>query len=256
MIPLRTTLALLLFIAAVLLVAGCIGGDYIMEQDVVLVRLTSDGNTAWTRTIDSGSDDMISDLLQTPEGTFILAGGQSEAQCNSRSHRPTIPTLHWVSVSGEIVNQKTYGNGTPDGFVVLSPTVDGNYRAITRNGDVLLIDRAGTVINAIDPGQVQNLSARQSGLYTCRDPVSCTQTRDGGYVSVEGAPETRGSTNTPWTRYHAVKIDNNGTVAWGRDVISFQIIGGFGKSSLKKIIQTDDGGFLLAFENENKLIPC
>jgi hypothetical protein len=118
MTHLRVTLALMLVMVAVLLEAGCMG-DCIKEQDGVIIKLNQDGDTSWTHTIDSGKDDLISDMLQTPDGNYIIAGGNSVVLCNVWSHNPTTPTLIWMSSNGDIIDQKDYNYGVPDGFTAL-----------------------------------------------------------------------------------------------------------------------------------------
>ncbi|NMB79758.1 MAG: hypothetical protein GYA23_11775 [Methanomicrobiales archaeon] len=97
--------ALLLLAGAMVLAAGCFG-DVIVEQDIVLCKLTKDGNTEWMKTIDSGNDDMVAGLLLTLEGEYLLAGGRSEARCNQWSHQPAIPVLTWVSGSGDVLKER------------------------------------------------------------------------------------------------------------------------------------------------------
>ena len=50
-LPVPAAFALLLLVLCTL-ACGC--GDYVPNHDVVLIKLTPDGTTAWTRTLDTG----------------------------------------------------------------------------------------------------------------------------------------------------------------------------------------------------------
>lgn len=429
MTPFRVTPALVLVLIAVLLAAGCIGGDYIREQDVVIVKLNDNGDVSWTKTIDSGKDDIVTDILQNPDGNYVIAGGNSRAGCNGGSHYQSTPTLIWMSNTGDIIDQRSYSYGTQDGFIALFHTSDGSYHVISQNGIIWKIDQRGDILwnrsagffgvanyfvrpdehfdiitqngiiwrldrngtikwnrtfdigyvksaiktadsgyivigqksetvpltkvrqrdkdgnitwkelgsNASSQGyvsfhQIENATAAKLGsegtiiweksfgidgfvifdsikelkknqgyqveartefdpnvypyfggdeylihladdgkiinitlirlrenfqstgtesVTNCDDSISCIQTDDGGFFLLESVEESRDNMYDLWTRYYAVKTNFDGSTAWARNITSFKKKMGFGKSSLKKIIQTRDGGYLVAFENEN-----
>lgn len=254
MTPLRTTLPLLLLTATVVLAAGCFGGDCIREQDIEIYKITGDGNTVWTKTIDSGRDDIVTDILQAPDGSYLVAGGQSDALCNKWSHTQTTPVLIWISDSGEVLRTKTYDGSVPDGFIAIDPGSDGGYQVTTLNGSIWTLDQSGTVITVTIPNQASPVSPPKTGpksLVRCNESPSCTETGNGGYVIVDRIEETRVNKEDRWIRYQAERISANGSYAWRTDIVSKKA--GVGKYGMKTIIPTRDGGFLLVFENEKRM---
>ena len=293
----RVTLALVLVTVAVLLAAGCFGGDAIAEQDGELIRLNPVGNITWTRTIDSGRDDMIADMLETPGGNYVIAGGESATRCNQWLHYPDMPVLTFVSGSGAIISRRNYDYGFPDGFISIFLAPDSTYRGVSerglvwkmdRNGDLVwnrsvrflsageyrvseggdvdIIAGNGTVVRVSPDGTV--LADENSSSHTvypasgdgrsgrgCRDSMCWLQTGDGGFVYLNTIPETRQNKYDYGIRYQAMKTDSRGAITWTKDVIFYTSEKGVGDSAFKKIIQTGDGGYLLAFERE-KVYSC
>ncbi len=54
--PVYATVAPVLMMVAVLLAAGCMGGDYAIDEDINVIKLNHEGSTAWMKTIDSGQE--------------------------------------------------------------------------------------------------------------------------------------------------------------------------------------------------------
>jgi hypothetical protein len=124
----------------VLLSAGCIGGDYVANRDIVIIRLGPDGATEWTRSIDTGYDDSASDFIQTADGGFLIG-----AQNTSGRYGPSHSRLLRLSADGQDLRvyplAQNYGELTS-----LIQTRDGGFAAIAREGEVI---RAGPFGNLL-----------------------------------------------------------------------------------------------------------
>ena len=97
--PVSAAVALMIMMVAVLLAAGCDAPPK-ENQDLHLVKLNHDGSVAWTKVIDSGKDDEMTDIIQTSDGGYILAGGYSK--CNDTDQFPSIPVLTRLFPDGKI----------------------------------------------------------------------------------------------------------------------------------------------------------
>lgn len=130
----------------ILCVLSCGCGDYVPNHDVIVIRLNQDGTTAWTRTLDTGFDDVAGDIVETPTGDLVIAGGNA-----SQRYGSPVPKLTRLA-----------GNGTPladepcpaisGEFTAMILTRDGTLAASTYDGDVGLFDSEGRFSSAAATG--------------------------------------------------------------------------------------------------------
>ena len=166
-----------LAILAVLLAisAGCIGGpDTVADRDVVVVKLAPDGETQWTKTIDTGEDDGAEDLVELPDGGFAIA-----AQNGSDARGPARPRLIRLAPDGEIAWDLFVTEGSDIARAVVSAG-DGGTTVLTGNGTVARFDTAG-----------RTLWSRTTGI---PEAQALQLLADGGYV-VGGRATYRTATN-------------------------------------------------------------
>jgi predicted Rdx family selenoprotein len=127
----------------------------------------------------------------------------------------------------------------------------GDFDIITQNGTIWRMSPDGNIINATLINQTPKISPQDRRSATgCKDSMCWYQTDDSGFIYVESIQETRDNIHNLWTCFHAVKTNSDGIIVWNKNITSFKKEMGFGNAGLKKIIQTKDGGYLLAFENE------
>lgn len=151
-------------IGCVLIPTGCIESDYITDEDIVAIKLNSDGSTAWIKTIDSGKSDLIKKIIQTSDEGYALAGSYSTPLCHSPG--PVTPSVIRLSESGEILWRKDYDlgfGGLPPyhsdqiAGVVQSP-VNGYY-LVSSHGVLVKLDSQGKPVwrKNISSGTPDNL---------------------------------------------------------------------------------------------------
>ncbi len=137
-LPPGIILMTLVFLLMVLSV-GCIGADYVANRDIVVIRLDPDGTTAWTRVIDTGYDDSARDLVETPDGELVIAGGRISQRIGLPS-----PRLVRLSPEGTVIWDRVPGNESGElTAVTLAP--DGDYAAVSHDGRIWRIDTNGNV---------------------------------------------------------------------------------------------------------------
>lgn len=177
--PLYTAVALVLAMVAVLLAAGCIGGDIRLDQDLAIIKLNQDGSIEWMKMINSGKDDEVTDVIQTTDGGYTVAGGYSTSMCNKWSHFPTTPKIIRLSDKGDIIWEKEYISemtdkaGYADPILGLVQKPDTGYYLISEHGSILNIGPSGI------------FSSRQlhdTDVLKRTDVKSIFRTRDGGSV--------------------------------------------------------------------------
>lgn len=221
-----SAVGLLLVMVAVLLAAGCIGcvllptgciqSNYITDEDIVAIKLNSDGSTEWMKTIDSGKSDFVKKIIQTSDEGYALAGSYSTPLCHSPG--PVTPTVIRLSDTGEILWRKDYDlglGGLPPyasdqiAGIVQSPVT--GYYLISSYGGIIRLDSQGNTfwrknLSSGDPdivfvnyplqntdgsivigGSVGNCSINSETLYcsadtTQRKPFITKLDRDGNQV--------------------------------------------------------------------------
>jgi len=137
-----TAACILLFLLA--LSTGC--GDYVPNHDVIVIRLHPDGTVAWTRTLDTGFDDVAGDILETETGDLVIAGGNA-------SRRYESPTLKLTRLSGSgtiLAETPVPGiSGDPTAVIV---TRDGSFATSTYDGKVSRFDAEGRLLSTTATG--------------------------------------------------------------------------------------------------------
>jgi hypothetical protein len=131
-----------------------------------------------------------------------------------------------IDSNGNIQWNRTYGNGTA--FSIIQ-TIDGGY-ALVGTGDNF---------NFIKTDSEGNL---EWSKYYCDSDVpfhgqSLIQTSDGGYAFTGWTSNSINFPNLDWT----IKTDSNGNIQWNKTYGLMR-----GMSHGNEILQTDDGGYILA----------
>jgi len=129
-----------------LLVLACGCGDYVPNHDVIVIAIHPDGTTAWTRTLDTGFDDVAGDIAETPAGDLIVAGGNA-----SQRYGTPKPKLVWLSGNGTILSETTDTglHGDPTSVIV---TRDGSVVTSTYGGEVSRFDADGRLLSTTATG--------------------------------------------------------------------------------------------------------
>lgn len=247
-----------------ILSCGC--GDYVPNHDVIVIRLHPDGTAAWTRTLDTGFDDVAGDIAETPAGDLVIAGGNA-----SRRYGSPVPKLTLLAGNGTFLTDKPCPEISGE-FTALILTRDGTLAASTYDGEVGLFDAEGRLISSTATGLsgvwgiapakdggivVAGVSWEQypSGTFPVYDANGTLSTREpvaGETVVTPGCHETvlaAGDRKIPVTECVApvmtteqaavVVLDRNGTV------IRKQGYGASGLGSFWSAASTDDGRLYL-----------
>ncbi len=155
------------------------------EGDIYLLRLASNGDTLWTKTIGGDDSDCGNKILPTSDGGYIICGSTSSFGAGGSD-----VFVVKIDQNGSVIWTKTYGGTDDEGGNSIQKTSDGGYVIIgtTRSfgagkTDIYLIkiDSLGNTLWTTTFGQ----SDYELGY-------SVEQTSDQGYILV-GATESYGS---------------------------------------------------------------
>lgn len=269
---------LLVFLIGLLLVlsAGCIGADYVPNRDIVIIKLDQDGRTSWSRTIDHGYDDAARDIIESPDGDLVIAGGSGIRRIGA-----PVPLLVRLSPDGVVTWDRKLTNESGEltsvkaspagGFATVSS--DGMIWRLDTSGDILwnLSSEVGNVWSVIDSGDEGFLLAGETidripfgtvpvynpdGTFSHRPPLPNESVMTPGCheTSVPGGPGrtiTVTECTVPYTILRqgaVVKVGNDGRISWKRTYGAPGLQSGWVLAR-----DRDYGGYLLAgFRDDGK----
>jgi hypothetical protein len=228
------------------------------NMDYWIVKLDKEGTVLWQKTYGGEYADLLRSMEQTKDGGYILGGYSNSSQSGEKADANTGIGDYWIvkiDDIGVIEWQETYGGNGDNQMYVIHQTKDGGYIAggnsnstnpltslggNVRSGTdfwVLKLDEKGAVFwsETYDFGKVDILTS----LVENRDHTYLI----GGYAQNEsdnslekGFKKDEEGIND----FIALKIDDKGVVLWDKTV------GSNGEDILRKLIETRDGGYLMA----------
>ena len=248
------------------------------EFDVYLIKTDAAGDTLWTRTFGGDGAHDGSSVIQTSDGGYFVVGFAGSADVY----------LIKTDASGDTLWTRSYGGTEIDGGISVVQVSDGGYAIAghtesfgSGEADVYLIktdaagdtlwtrtfggtgqDRGTSVVQTNDGGYVVagltwSFGAGGSDVYLIKTDAtgdtlwsrtyggaasdygySVVQTNDGGYV-VAGFTSSSGAGSVD---VYLVKTDASGDTLWTRT------LGGTGWDYGYSVVQTNDGGYVVAGE--------
>lgn len=209
-------------------------------KDVWLVKLDTNGNIAWQRTLGGDGLDDVSEIKQTSDGGFIFVGYSNSTNGDLTGISPTGGA--WVvkiDSSGNIVWQNRFSeNQEFTKANSIKQVSDGGYiigggRNSTSGFDywVLKLDSSGIF-------QWQNSYGGSGGDFL----IDIIQTLDGGYLAAGSSDSINGDIigNQGSLDVWALKISSTGNIQWQKPM------GSSGDNYASSVKQTTDGGFIIA----------
>ncbi|MBP7174520.1 MAG: T9SS type A sorting domain-containing protein, partial [Cloacibacterium sp.] len=227
--------------------------------DYWIVKLDSEGKILWQKTYGGEQLDILQNVEESKDGGFLLAGFSNSKASGDKLEDSFGYNDYWVIKTddkGEIIWQRIYGGDKDDQLNALVQTRDGmfilggssNSGATNKKNKgnkgtdfwVLKIDEKGEIIwqETYNYGKTDVLT-------------SIVENPDGtlliaGYAQSEeigtGRKDKEGIND-----YIALKIDSKGEEIWTKT------IGSAGEDLLRKVVETRDGGYLLAGTSKGKV---
>lgn len=224
------------------------------NMDFWIVKLDKEGAVLWQKTYGGEYADLLRSMEQTKDGGYILGGYSNSSQSGEKTDSNNGIGDYWIvkiDDVGGIDWQKTYGGNGDNQLYIVHQTKDGGYIAggnsnsttaltslggMVRSGTdywVLKMDENGEIVwsKTYDFGKVDILTS----LVENKDNTYLI----GGY-SQNGNSGLLKKEEEGINDYIALKIDAKGERLWDKTV------GSAGEDVLRKLIETRDGGYLLA----------
>jgi len=230
MVILITTLVVLLFSAhAAPNTDKASIGLNISEENQRKEEISRDEKLRWDKTFGGSNADYLRTLIQTADGGYLLAGETSSYGIGK--------TDIWIIKLDSMGNKlwdKTFGGIDDDWIYSLLQNADGGYVLAgmtfsfgSGGGDywIIKLDNDGN-----------KLWDRTFGGICDDSAYLLIQTDDGGYA-VAGYTFSYSAGRAD---FWLIKLNSQGNKLWDR------IYGGSGEDSIRSLVQTDDGGYVLA----------
>lgn len=228
------------------------------NMDYWVVKLDKVGTVLWQKTYGGEYADLLRSMEQTKDGGYILGGYSNSSQSGEKVDANTGIGDYWIvkiNDIGGIEWQKTYGGNGDNQLYVVHQTEDGGYIAGGNSNSTTLLTslggnvRSGTdfwVLKMDDKGAVVWSETYDFGKVDIL--TSLVENKDhtyliGGYAQNESdnsIVKVIKKDEEGINDYIALKIDEKGEVLWDKTV------GSNGEDILRKLIETRDGGYLLA----------
>jgi len=235
------------------------------NMDYWIVKLDRQGVIEWQKTYGGQYADLLRSMEQTSDNGYILAGYSNSPISGDKTEGNKGAGDYWVlklNNTGEIQWQKAYGAEGDDQPYVIHQTKDGGYiiggnsnsssalssqGGIVGNGTdywILKLDEEGEVVwsKTFDFGKVDILTSlveNNDGTYLIGGHARNSGPRSGGGLMSKAASliaKEKDGIND----YLALKINDRGEEIWSKTV------GSGGEDILRKLIETRDGGYLMA----------
>ena len=199
------------------------------ENDVLLIKTDSSGNSQWIRTFGGAQDDEGYCLTLDRDGGYVIAGATSSFGAGSRD-----AYLIKTDQAGNLVWSRTLGGMSSDGARSIQKTSDGGF-IIT---GWTFSYGPGYVGNAwlvkTDSAGYQQWNRSFGGSDVDRG-YSVQQTTDGGYILTGYTASYGAGLDDLWL----IKTDSSGNLEWDKT------FGGSGRDYGHYVQQTIDGGYVV-----------
>jgi len=179
------------------IVAGWTNSFGAGEDDIWVLKLSSDGNIEWQKNYGSGGANSIQ---QTIDGGYIVAGWIN----NFPADYDDIWVLK-LSSEGDIEWQKTYGGSEDDSARSIQPTIDGGY-IVAGSTSSFGVGPECWVLKLSSVGDIE-WQKSYGGNYSPDSASSIQQTNDEGYI-VAGRTGSWGAGGEIWV----LKLLQNGDI--------------------------------------------
>ncbi len=220
--------------------------------DYWVVKLDSNGNKLWDKTLGGSGDDYPHSIDTTSDGGFIIGGASNSPISGEKTSGVFGTSDFWIvklDSSGNIQWDKTIGGNGDDQLYSLKQTRDGGYILGGNSTSGISGNKTEKVRGPIDFWIVKTDATgnvvwdKTLGGNGGENLRSIIQTADGGYLaggisdsnlSGDKTKRSRGGTD-----YWIVKLDAAANVLWDNT------FGGFKADELSAVQQTKDSGYIL-----------
>lgn len=199
------------------------------DSDVYLIKTDSSGDTLWTKTVGGVNSDVGGFVQQTTNGEYIIAG-------STQSYGAGDTDIYLIKTdsSGDTLWTKTIGGIADDEGYYVQQTTDGGY-IITGYTESYGAGNDDFYLIKTDPDG-NTLWTKTFGGTGNDVGESVQQTTDSGYI-LTGFTSSYGAGSYD---VYIVRTNSGGDTLWTKT------IGGTGYDRCNSVLQTTDGGYIVA----------
>ncbi|MFC5269148.1 T9SS type A sorting domain-containing protein [Adhaeribacter terreus] len=222
-----------------------------------LIKIDSNGNKVWDKTIGGSSTDYLYYMDKTSDGGFIIGGASNSPISSDKTQANQGGLDYWIvklNASGNKIWDRTYGGSNDDLIKTIQQTSDRGYilGGISQSGisgdksQSSYGDRDLWIIKIDSTGNKQ--WDKTIGGSNREILGSLIKTMDGSYLinSTSNSPISGDKTQpSQGTDAWLIKIDSLGHKLWD------QTIGGSGNENASKLLQLADGSFIWAGDSDS-----
>ncbi|RZJ72573.1 T9SS type A sorting domain-containing protein [Flavobacterium sp.] len=224
----------------------CRGGN-----DIWLVKLDNAGSVKWQKTFGGAFDDELRSVVATSDGGYLVGAYSTSSETGDKLGKCFGAGDFWLlrlDDKGDVIWQQTFGGAKDDELKTVIQTNDGNFMVAgySNSGagfNKTTSSRDGSdfwVLKIDTDGQSLWQESYDFGKYDVL--TSIIENTDGTLLIAGHAKSDPGKANdTEGTNdYIALKVAADGREIWSRT------LGSDGEDVLYKLVETRDGGYLLA----------
>lgn len=244
------------------IVAGNKGfGQWEGQSEFWIIKLDGQGNVEWEKVLGGFQNERAYSIVQNSDGGYIVVGSANSNNGDvSGNHGGSDYWAVRLDSFGNVLWQKCFGGSGNDHANDVKQTADGGFviagGSWSNDGDVT-VNNGNYDYWIIKIDENANLEWQKSfGGSDYDEALSILQTTNGGYIIAGVSYSSDGDVNGNLgnSDYWVVKLNESGNLEWKKNY------GGKQRDGVANVLQTADGGFILAgnstfSENESYSTP-
>ena len=231
--------------------------------DYWILKIDSNGNIIWQKTIGGTSDDYLTDIHQIIDGSFILGGYSFSGISGNKTEENKGGYDYWIlkiDSIGNIIWQNTIGGNNDDKLTKIKLTSDNAYILGGYSNSNISGDKDEEVIGILDYPDYWILKIDSIGNIIWQNTIGGNnadvlteiyQTFDKGYIlggySYSGLSGDKSEISLGNSDFWVLKVDSMGNIIWQNT------IGGNSFDNLNTLCIRSDGSYLLAGSSNSTL---
>lgn len=221
--------------------------------DYWIIKLGATGEEEWQKTLGGKYVDELKSITETPDNGFLIGGHSNSNESGDKTQKNHGSFDYWilkVDKKGETQWQKTIGGEGDDHIQSVLVTQEKGYFITGYSNSPISQDKQ--VANKNNSTDIWAMMLDENGVEMWQEtyniaPITIltgtTESDDGSYIlggySQKGNIDAR-SKGSISSDYFAIKIDFEGELLWKKE------IGSSSRDILSRIVETRDGGYVLA----------
>ncbi len=225
-------------------------------NDYWIIKINSLGTLQWEISLGGSSNhDYATSIIQNPAGEYVVAGNSFSRDGDIKEKKNKGGDDAWIVIlteNGKIKKHNNLGGFKRDMANAIDNTTDGGYimAGYTESNEQDVKGNHGKSdmwIVKLKPNGKKKWQKTLGGSET-DIAYDVKQTSDGGYIVVGETNSVDGNISSKQGSYDfwVLKLTEKGRMMWQK------CLGGSGDDVAKSVIETDDGGFLIAGETNSR----